>query len=120
MASTFTRYFKKSVGTSNTTVYNPTMAGIQSTIIGMTLCNTSNTTIEVSATFSQGANSANAGANTVYIVKSAVVPVGSTLVPIGGDQKLVMTANSTVSDYLEVSSNTVSSVDVLISVLEVL
>jgi hypothetical protein len=119
MASTFKRYFKKSVGTSNNTIYNPTTAGIQSTIIGMTLCNTTNNTIEVSATFSQGAVSASAGSNTVYIVKSAIVPSGSTLVPIGGEQKLVMTANSTVSDYLEVSSNTASSVDVLISVLEV-
>lgn len=119
MASTFKRYFKQAVGTSNSTIYNPTTVGIQSTIIGMTLCNTTNNTIEVSATFSQGANSANAGANTVYIVKSAIVPSGSTLVPIGGDQKLVMTANSTVSDYLEVSSNTVSSVDVIISVIEV-
>lgn len=115
MASTFTKYWKQSVGTANTTVYNPTTSGIQTTIIGMTICNKTTSSIEVSATLSVGNTAQNAGANSVYIVKSAVVPVGSTLVPIGGDQKLVMNQG----DYLEVSSNAASSADVLLSVLEV-
>lgn len=115
MASTFTKYWKQSVGTANTTVYNPTTSGIQTTIIGMTICNKTTSSIEVSATLSVGNTANNAGANSVYIVKSAVVPVGSTLVPIGGDQKLVMTQG----DYLEVSSNAAASADVLLSVLEV-
>lgn len=115
MASTFTKYWKQSVGTANTIVYNPTTSGIQTTIIGMTICNKTTSSIEVSATLSVGNTAQNAGANSVYIVKSAVVPVGSTLVPIGGDQKLVMTQG----DYLEVSSNAASSADVLLSVLEV-
>lgn len=115
MASTFTKYWKQSVGTANTVVYNPTTSGIQTTIIGMTICNKTSSSIEVSATLSIGNTANNAGANSVYIVKSAVVPVGSTLVPIGGDQKIVMTQG----DYLEVSSNAASSADVLLSVLEV-
>lgn len=119
MASTFKRYFKQQVGTSNTIVYNPTTPGIQSTVIGLSLCNISNQTIEVSVTFSQGNTSVNAGANTVYLVKTALVPAGSTLVPVGGEQKLVLQANSSSSDYLEVSSNTATSVDVMLSVLEV-
>lgn len=115
MASTFTKYWKQSVGTSNTVVYNPTTSGIQTTIIGMTICNKSTGSIEVSTTLSVGNTANNAGANSVYIVKSAVIPVGSSLVPIGGDQKIVMTQG----DYLEVSSNAASSADVLLSVLEV-
>jgi hypothetical protein len=119
MASTFKRYFKQGVGVANTTVYNPTTAGIQSTVIGFSLCNSTNSTIEASATFSQGANSANAGANTVYLIKSVVIPAGSSLVVVGGDQKLVLVANSSTSDFIEVSSNTASSIDVMMSVLEV-
>jgi hypothetical protein len=115
MASTFTKYFKQSVGASNNVIYNPTTAGMQATVIGMTICNKSNSTIQVSATLSIGANAQNAGANSVYIVKDAVVPVGSTLVPIGGDQKVVVNQN----DFLEVSSNAAASADVLLSVLEV-
>ena len=115
MASTFTKYWKQSVGTSNSVVYNPTTSGIQTTIIGMTICNKTVGSIEVSATLSIGNTANNAGANSVYIVKNAVVPVGSTLVPIGGDQKIVMTQG----DYLEVSSNAATSADVLLSVLEV-
>jgi len=119
MPSSFKRYFKQGVGTANTTIYNPTTDGMQSTIIGLSLCNTTNNTIQASATFSQGANSASAGANTVYLVKNVVIPAGSSLVVVGGDQKLVMTANSSSSDHLEISSNTASSVDAMLSVLEV-
>lgn len=119
MASSFKRYFTKNIGTANTTIYNPTTPGIQATVIGLSLCNISNSAIEVSVTLSQGANSASAGSNTVFLVKNTIIPSGSSLVPVGGDQKLVLVANSTVSDYLEVSSNTTSSVDVLLSSLEV-
>jgi len=119
MASNFKRSFTRNIGTANTTIYNPTTPGVQATVIGLSLCNITNAAVEVSVTFSQGANSASAGANTVYLIKSAIIPAGSSLVPIGGDQKLVLVANTTTSDYLEVSSNTATSVDVVLSSLEV-
>ncbi len=53
-------------------------------------------------------------ANT-YLIRNALIPVGGTLIPIGGDQKLVMEQN----DTLYVSSNTSSSADVILSVLEI-
>lgn len=115
MASTFKRFFKQAVGVSNNTVYNPTTAGIQSTIIGFSVSNRAANTITVSATLSANANSASAGANSVYLAKDVTIPVGTTIVLVGGDQKVVVSAN----DFLEVSSNTAGSADVLLSVLEI-
>lgn len=110
MASTFKNFVKKNVGTANTTVYQPTAAGIQSTIIGLTLCNTTNAPIEASVMMYHHSTT-----NTVFVVKEAIVPVGSTIVPVGGEQKLVITANDAVLIY----SNTASSVDAVLSVLEI-
>lgn len=108
---TFKNYLKPSIGVSNTTVYNPTTANIQSTIIGLSMSNVTNSPIEVSIALTSGTT-----ANTCYIMKGAIIPVGSSIVPIGGEQKLVLTAN----DVLFVSSNTAASVDVVLSVLEIL
>jgi hypothetical protein len=51
----------------------------------------------------------------VYLIKAAPVPVGSSLVVVGGEQKVVMNA----SDVLKVTSNTASSADVALSILEI-
>ena len=109
MASNFKLYVKPNIGTSNSTIYNPQTANIQSTIIGLTLCNTANTPVEASLFLVQSSSS-----NTVFLLKEALVPVGSSIVPIGGDQKVVMSAN----DTLRVYSNTASSIDATLSVLE--
>ena len=108
MASTFKNFTAQSVGSTANAVYNPTTSGIQSTIIGMTIANRGSTTISVDVFLNDGS------ANT-YLVKSAIVPIGGALIPIGGDQKLVVEQNNTVY----VSSNTASSADVILSVLEI-
>ena len=108
MASSFKNYVYPSVGVSNTTIYNPTATGIQSTIIGMTISNRSAVPITVSAMLTSGAN-------TAYIVKDAVVPVGGALVPVGGDQKIVVEQN----DSIIVAANTAASADCILSVLEI-
>ena len=51
----------------------------------------------------------------IYLIKAAPIPVGSTLVVVGGDQKVVMEA----SDILKVTTNTASSGDVALSILEI-
>ena len=51
----------------------------------------------------------------IYLVKAAPIPVGSALVVVGGDQKVVMEA----SDVLKVTTNTASSGDVALSILEI-
>jgi hypothetical protein len=108
MASTFKNFTARSIGTTANAVYNPTTSNIQSTIIGMTIANIGTTTIAVNVYLNESS------ANT-YLIKNALVPVGGTLVPIGGEQKLVVEQNNT----LYVSSNTASSADVILSVLEI-
>lgn len=110
MASNFKSLLRSGIGTASTVVYSPTTSGIQSTIIGMSVCNTTNTAIEVSVRLVQSGT-----ANTCFLVRNAVVSTGSTIVPVGGEQKLVIQQN----DSLEVSSNTASSADVIVSVLEI-
>ena len=51
----------------------------------------------------------------VDLIKAAPVPVGSSLVVVGGEQKVVMNT----SDVLKVTSNTASSADVALSILEI-
>lgn len=107
MASTFKNYTAQAVGTTANAVYNPTTANIQSTVIGMTIANVANNTISISVIL-------NTGSSNTHLVKNAVVPIGGAIVPIGGEQKLVMEQN----DTLYVSSNTATSADVIVSVLE--
>jgi len=78
----------------------------QSTIIGLSLANTTAGTATVNIQITSGGT-------TIYLVKGAPIPVGSSLVPIGGDQKLVLEA----ADILKVTSDV--AVDVSVSVLEI-
>lgn len=107
MANTFKNYPNAGIGTSGADVYTAG-AGVQATIIGMTLANitANNINVDVKVT---------AGGTTVYMVKGALIPAGGALVPVGGDQKVVLEAG----DKISVVSDTVSSVDALVSVLEI-
>ena len=53
--------------------------------------------------------------DSVYIIKDAPIPVGSSLIVVGGEQKVVMEPG----DTLKVTSNTASSADVVLSILEI-
>jgi hypothetical protein len=57
----------------------------------------------------------NSDGDDVYLIKAAPVPVGSSLVVVGGEQKVVLEA----SDTITVTSNTASSADVAMSILEI-
>lgn len=107
MANTFKNYLTANVGTSASTIYTAPTA-TQSTIIGMTIANTTTNNITASVLVTSGAT-------TVYLVKNATVPVGGSLVAIGGDQKVVLEA----ADLIQVQSSAASSADVLLSVLEI-
>ena len=50
-----------------------------------------------------------------HLIKDAPVPSGGSIVIVGGDQKVVLEATHSV----KVSSNTASSVDVVMSILEI-
>lgn len=107
MANTFKNFFSKDVGTSAATVYTGPSA-TATTIIGMTIANTSIANINIDVYITSG------GVN-YYIIKGAVVPVGGALVPIGGDQKVVIEP----TDAVKVVSTALASADVTMSVLEI-
>lgn len=109
MANTFKRKLSRSVGTSLTAVGSYTVAAsTQVTVIGLTVANTTASQILVDATL-------NDGTNDTYLLKEAPVPSGGSVIIIGGDQKVVLETN----DSIKVKSNTASSVDVVMSVLEI-
>ena len=111
MASTFKSFVTTSIGTSANTVYNPTASGIQSTLIGMTVANRATAPVSVSVQLDKGGLGTNVG----YIIKDGIIGVGGALIVVGGEQKLVIERN----DKLTVTSNTSSSADSTISVLEI-
>lgn len=107
--ATFKRQLSQNVGTSLTKVGNYTVgAGVTTTIIGLVMSNVTGNTISVSATLDNGT------VNT-YIVKDATLVAGGSLIAVGGDQKIVLETN----DSIRVSSSAASSVDAILSVLEV-
>ena len=113
MANTFRSETDASVGTSPATIYT-CPADTQVTVIGLTVANRVTSQIEVDVQLD--ANTRTSGAeDTVYLIKDAPVPVGSSLIVVGGEQKVVMEPG----DTIKVTSNTASSADVALSILEI-
>ena len=109
MPNNFKRYTSRNVGTSAVSVGSYTVgASTQTTAIGLTLSNTSNSAITVSAMH-------NDGANDTYIVKGATLPAGGSLIAIGGNQKVVLETG----DSIKVSASANTSIDAILSVLEI-
>jgi hypothetical protein len=106
MANAFKSYVSSSIGTSIVTIITSTAS---TTIIGCSLANVASVAITASAYVQKS------GGGTAYIVKNAPIPVGGALVVIGAEQKVVLE----VGDMIKVISNTVGSVDSLISTLEI-
>jgi hypothetical protein len=107
MSSTFKNSIVPNIGTTLTTVYTAP-AATATTVIGLSLANTTANTIYPSVKVTKGAT-------VVYAVKSVPIPSGSSLVIFGGDQKLVLMA----ADVISVISDTAASVDAVLSYLEV-
>lgn len=96
----FNNYTSTSVGTSATTVHT-VASGKEAIIIGCTVSNTTSSQINIDVQA--------AGA---YLVKGAPIPAGSSLDVLAG--KVVLED----ADTLVVTSDTASSADVILSVLE--
>jgi hypothetical protein len=107
MANTFKNNFQQNIGQTIQTVYTAG-SGIQATVIGMTVANVIGSDVRANVIV-------NSSGTDYYLVKNATIEPGSALVPIGGDQKLVLEA----SDFLRVQSDTATSLDVIVSVLEI-
>jgi len=100
MANTFKNFTSASVGTSATTVYT-TPASTTSVTIGLNVANVTTSQIKIDVQC--------AGA---YVVKDAPIPAGSALSVLDG--KIILETTDTVV----VTSDTASSADVILSVLE--
>ena len=107
MPNTFKNAAASSVGTTLTSVYSAPSA-TTSTIIGLTIANTSANPVYIDVVLTISAVD-------YHIIKGALVPVGGAIVPIGGEQKVVLEA----TDAIRVKSSTAASVDVVVSALEI-
>ena len=124
MANTFIRKTSKGVGTSyfqvgansagvsQTGAYTVTGSGTVATVIGLSVSNVTSSSVDIDVALS--ATMANT-TNDVSICKTVPLPAGSTIVLVGGDQKLVLIQN----DLIKVKSSTASSLDVVMSMLEI-
>jgi hypothetical protein len=113
MANAFKSETDTGVGTSPATIYT-CPASTQTTIIGLTCANIVTSQIEIDVQLDASTRTSGAE-DSVYIIKDAPIPVGSSLVVVGGEQKIVMEPG----DTIKVTSNTASSADVAMSILEI-
>jgi len=107
MANTFKNYFLKNANTTSQNVY-VAGAGVQATLIGMTIGNITSAPITANITITSSGTS-------YFMLQGATIATGGALVPIGGDQKLVLEAG----DFLQVQTSAANSADVIVSVLEI-
>ena len=106
MANNFKLKTKASVGVSTENVYVVPSA-TTTTIIGITLCNTSGSGINV------GVGITRASSDDIKILKNAPIPQGSTLEFMQGNKVVLET-----TDTLTVNSDTASSLDIALTILE--
>ena len=100
MANTFKNYTGASIGTSPTTVYT-VPASTVAVVIGLNLANRTGSNVIVDVQL-----------GSTYIVKAAPVPTGSALSVLDG--KII----AETAETIVVTSDTASSIDAIVSVLE--
>lgn len=106
MANEFKRFLARGVGGAQAnTIFTANNSIASVTLIGLTITNKINNTVEVDAYI-------NDGSTDTYIVYNVPIPAGSTVVPVGGNQKIVLEPG----DSLVVSANT-QNVDAVASML---
>ena len=109
MANSYKRISSAGIGTGFSAVDSYTVAGsTEVTIIGLTVANVTAGPVKADVSLFDGASY-------FSIVKEAPIPSGGSLVVIGGDQKVVMEPG----DSMRVKSDTASSLDVVMSILEI-
>lgn len=106
MSSVFKSAIAQNIGTTDVTVYT-VPALTTTTIIGLSLCNITAVGLNANIKVTKGAT-------TVHMLKNVPLPSGQTVIAVGGDQKVVLEAG----DILKVSSSAATSIDAILSVLE--
>jgi hypothetical protein len=110
MANTFKRKLSSSIGTTPTDVGNYTVAANTTTIVvGFAVTNRTGSAITANVYIQDVAV-----ANT-YLVVNAPVSAGSSLIVGGGDQKIVLETG----DSILVQSSAASSIDAVMSIMEI-
>lgn len=110
MANTFTRKLSRGIGTTATAVGAYTVGSSTTTVVvGLTVTNTSGSAITANV-YINDASTAN-----TYVITNAPISSGASLVPIGGDQKIVLIEG----DKVYVQSSASSSVDAILSIMEI-
>jgi len=104
MAQNFRRFTSNNVGTGATTVLT---ANSFDTIVGISLANVTTSSITASCYI-------NDGSNDIHLVKDVSIPSGSALQVLDGGAKFVVQSG----DALKVISDTASSLDVWVSVVD--
>jgi hypothetical protein len=109
MANTFTRKLSQNIGTSAIAVGSYTVAANTTVVVvGLTVTNKTGSSIAANVFINDGA------ANT-FVTANAPVSSGSSLVAVGGDQKVVLLPG----DKIYVQSSAASSLDAVLSILEI-
>ena len=107
MAQEFRRYIERNIGTSAVDVPDGADFNSYDTIIGINLANVTTSAITASVYIASGGNN-------YYIIKNAPIPTGSTLQVIDGGAKFVVQSG----DRLYIQSDTASSIDAVVSVVD--
>ena len=108
MANSFKRKTSAGIGTGYTPIDSYTVpASTEVTVIGLTVSNVTGSTVKATVSLFDGSTFTS-------IVTDGPVPAGGSLVVVGGDQKLVMETG----DDMRIKSDTASSLDVVMSILE--
>jgi hypothetical protein len=109
MANTFKRKLSRGIGNSAIQVGTYTVgASVTTVVIGLTVTNTSGSAISANVFLYDGTANTN-------IVSTAPISSGSSLVVVGGDQKVVLETG----DSIYVQSSAASSIDVVMSIMEI-
>lgn len=109
MANAFTRKISRNLGTSPTNIGSYTVGASTTTVVlGCTVANVSAAPITVDVSLYDGANE-------YFMVKTAPIAVGESLVVIGGEQKVVLITG----DGVRVTSSAATSVDAVLSIMEI-
>ena len=108
MANTFKLKTKANVGVTTVGIYTATSPVTATVVIGITLANTSGSSINV------GVGITRPSLDDIQLMKNVPIPQGSTLEFMNGN-KVVMEA----TDTLTASSDTNASLDVALTVLEI-
>lgn len=114
MANSFLTETQSGIGQTPVAIYTCPSA-TTATIIGMTLSNVSVESPVYVDVILDATGRTSGAEDSVYIIKGAPILAGGALIPIGGDQKIVLEPG----DVIKVSSDTASSVDVVLSHLDI-